>query len=156
MSPLLLENSNKSTSSLLPQPQETPILPLEVSNTSIELQTPKVKKDLYLQIRTLASESHDQLPTQRLLFRKIVKGIDEKDYELGKANMKIKKLEERLEQLRPRKRRKVQTSPNAKFVTTRAIFEAQIAAGNRQIVPEESEEEGDSDFTISCIEVNAI
>ena len=131
MSPLLLENSNKSTSSLLPQPQETPILPLEVSNTSIELKIPKVKKDLYLQIRTLASESHDQLPTQRLLFRKIVKGIDEKDYELGKANMKIKKLEERLEQLRPRKRRKVQTSPNAKFVTTRTIFEAQIAARNR-------------------------
>ena len=131
MSPLLLENSNKSTSSLLPQPQETPILPLEVSNTSIELQTPKVKKDLYLQIRTLASESHDQLPTQRLLFRKIVKGIDEKVYKLGKANIKIKKLKEKLKQLRPKKRRKVQTSPNAKFVTTRTIFEAQIAARNR-------------------------
>ena len=156
MSPLLLENSNKSTSSLLPQPQETPILPLEVSNTSIELQTPKVKKDLYLQIRTLASESHDQLPTQRLLFRKIVKGIDEKDYELGKANMRIKELEERLEQLRPKKRRKVRTSPNSKFVTTRAIREAQIAAGDRQIVPVESEGEGDSDSTVSCIEVDAI
>ena len=156
MSPLLLENSNKSTSSLLPQPQETPILPLEVSNTSIELKIPKVKKDLYLQIRTLASESHDQLPTQRLLFRKIVKGIDEKDYELGKANMRIKELEERLEQLRPKKRRKVRTSPNSKFVTTRAIREAQIAAGDRQIVPVESEGEGDSDSTVSCIEVDAI
>jgi hypothetical protein len=67
-------------------------------------------------IWTLASGSHDQLPTQRLLFRKIVKGIDEKDYELGKANMKIRELEERLEQLKPKKRRKVQTSPNSKFV----------------------------------------
>ena len=156
MSPLLLENSNRSTTTPFQSSQNILRHHLEVSSTSIQFFTSKAKKDMYLQIRTLATVSHDQLPTQRLLFRKIVKGIDEKDYELGKANMKIKKLEERLEQLRPRKRRKVQTSPNAKFVTTRAIFEAQIAAGNRQIVPEESEEEGDSDFTISCIEVNAI
>ena len=111
---------------------------------------------MYFQIRTLASGSHDQLPTQRLLFRKIVKGIDEKDYELGKANMRIKELEERLEQLKPKKRRKVQTSPNSKFVTTRAIREAQIAAGDRQIIPIESESEGDSDSTVSCIEVKVI
>jgi hypothetical protein len=32
-----------------------------------------------------------------VLFRKIVKGINKKDYELGKANMRIKELEERLE-----------------------------------------------------------
>jgi len=70
--------------------------------------------------------------------------------------MKIKKLKEKLKQLRPRKRRKVQTSPNAKFVTTHAIFEAQIATKNHQIVPEESEEKEDSDSTISCIKVNAI
>ena len=78
MSPLLLENSNKSTDPTLPKPQETLIQPLEVSSNSIELQTPKVRKDLYQQIRTLASGSHDQLPTQRLLFRKVIKGIDEK------------------------------------------------------------------------------
>ena len=156
MSPLLLENSNKSTDPTLPKPQETPILPPEVFNTSIEVQTPKVRKDLYLQIRALASGSHDQLPTQRLLFRKVVKGIDEKDFELGKANMKIKELEERLEQLRPKKRRKVKTSPNSKFVTTRAIREAQIAAGERQIEAVESELDRDSDSTISCIEVEEI
>lgn len=155
ISPLLLENSNQSTDPTLLKPQETLIQPLEVSNTSIELQTPKVRKDLYLQIRTLASGSHDQLPTQRLLFRKVIKGIDEKEYELGKANIKIKELEERLEHLRPRKKRKVQTSPNSKFATTRAIKEAQIAAGERQIEAGESELEGDSDSTESCIEVDA-
>jgi len=64
---------------------------------------------------------HNQLPTQHLLFKKIVKGIDKKDYKLGKANMRIKELEERLKQLKPKKRRKVRTSPNSKFVTTRAI-----------------------------------
>ncbi len=83
-----------------------------------------MRKDLYLQIRNLASRLHNQLPTQRLLFRKVIKGIDEKDYELGKANIRIKELEERLEYLRPKKKRKVQTSPNSKFVTTRAIREA--------------------------------
>jgi len=131
MSPLLLENSNKSIDPKLPKAQETLILPPKVSDTSIELQTPKVRKDLYLQIRTLASGSHDQLPTQRLLFRKVIKGIDEKEYELGKANMKIKELEDRLEHLRPKKKRKVQTSLNSKFVTIRAVKEAQIAAGER-------------------------
>ncbi len=60
-----------------------------------------------------------------------MKAINEKDFELGKANMKIRELEERLEQLKLKKRRKVQTSPNSKFVTTRAIREAQIVARDR-------------------------
>ena len=106
MSPLLLENSNRSTTTPLQSSQNIPRHHLEVSSTSIQFSTPKAKKDMYLQIRTLATVSHDQLPTQRLLFRKIVKGIDEKDYKLGKANMRIKELEERLEQLRPKKKGK--------------------------------------------------
>lgn len=154
MSPLLLENSNRSINTPIQGPQNVLTLPLEASNTSIQLNTPKAKRDIYQQMRTLASGSHDQLPTQRLLFRKIVKGIDEKDYELGKANIRIQELEARLEQLKPKKRRKVQTSPNSKFVTTRAIREAQIVARDRQIEPVESESEGDSDSTESCIEVN--
>lgn len=91
-----------------------------------------------------------------MLFRKIVKGIDKKDYKLKKANIKIRELKERLEQLKPKKRRKVQTSSNSKFVTTRAIFKAQIAAGDRQIIPVEPESEEDSDFTVLCIEVEEI
>ncbi len=77
-----------------------------------------------------------------------------KDYELGRANMKIKELEARIEQLRPRKRKKVLTSPNSRFVTTRVIREAQIVAGERQIKPTESESDGDSESTVSCIEVD--
>ena len=68
--------------------------------------------------------------------------------------MRIRELEERLEQLRPRKKRKVQTSPNSKFATTRAIQAAQIAAGDRQIISVKPESEGDSDSIISYIEVN--
>ena len=156
MSPLLLENSNKSTNPSLPKPQETLILPPEVTNTSIEVQTLRAKKDLYIQIRTLASKLHNQLLTRRLLFKKVIKGIDKRDYELGKANMKIKELKERLEQLRPKKRRKVRTSPNSKFAITRAIKEAQIAARERQIESLESESRGELDSTISYIEASAI
>jgi hypothetical protein len=39
-------------------------------------------------------------------------------------------------------------------VTTRVIREAQIVAGERQIGPTESESDGDSESTISCIEVD--
>ena len=70
--------------------------------------------------------------------------------------MKIRELEERLEQLQPKKRRKVQTSPNSKFATTCDIRRAQIAARGRQIASVESESEGDSDSTESCIEVEVV
>jgi hypothetical protein len=91
-----------------------------------------------------------------LLFRKVIKGIDQRDSKLKKANIKIRELEERLEQLRPKKKRKVRTSLNSKFATTRAIREAQIAARERQIEPIELESGGKSDSTALYIEVNAI
>ena len=59
-----------------------------------------------------------------MLFRKVIKGINKKEYELGKANIKIKELEERLEYLRPKKKRKVRTSLNSKFAMIRAIKKA--------------------------------
>ena len=72
----------------------------------------------------MVTGSHNQLLTQCLLFKKIIKGINKKDYKLGKANIKIKELKERLEQLKPKKRRKVQISLNSKFVIIYAIWEA--------------------------------
>ena len=57
--------------------------------------------------------------------------------------------------MRPKKKRKVQTSLNSKFATTRAIKEAQIAAGERQIKSEEPESGGESDSIISYIKVDA-
>ena len=118
MSQLLLENNNKPIKSTS---QETPTLLLEPLITPLPFSTPKGRRDLHLGLRTLANSSHDQLLTQRVLFKKITKGFDKKDFELGEANMRIKELEARLEQLKPRKRRKVQTSPNSKFAITRAI-----------------------------------
>ena len=42
--------------------------------------------------------------------------------------------------MEPRKRRKVQTSPNSKFASIKAIIRAQIAAGDRQSVPLDSDD----------------
>ena len=104
----------------------------------------------------MARFGHDDLPTRRQLFRKAIKGFDEKDFALGQANMRIQQLEARLEQVKPRKRRKVRTSPNSKFANTKAIREAQILAGDQEIIQVDSESSIDFDSIASCIEVDTL
>ncbi|KAF4630754.1 hypothetical protein G7Y89_g7386 [Cudoniella acicularis] len=99
------------------------------------------------------SWSESDLLTCRQLFRKIVKGFDEKYYALAQAGLRIKQLEARVEQLEPRKRRKVQTSPNSKFADIQAIKKAQIEAGDREIDEDESNSSIESIATSDCIEV---
>ena len=53
-------------------------------------------------------------------------------------------MEAKVEELVPRKRRKVKTSPNSKFAGIRAIRRAQIEAGDRQIEAEDSDVSTDS------------
>ena len=152
---MLLKNNNKSINLTLSKPQEMLIQLPKVFNILIKLQILKMRKNLYLQIRFLASKSHNQVLTQRLLFRKIIKGIDKKKYELKKANIKIKKLKKKLKHLRPKKKRKVQINPNSKFAIIRAIKKTQIATKKRQIKSVKSKSKKESKSTISCIEVDA-
>jgi LEA14-like dessication related protein len=42
-------------------------------------------------------------------------------------------------QLKPRKQRKVMTSPNSKFANIKAIYRAQMEAGDRSNVPLDSD-----------------
>ncbi|KAF4631462.1 hypothetical protein G7Y89_g6669 [Cudoniella acicularis] len=84
---------------------------------------------------------------------KVVKGFDEKDFDLAQANLRIKQLEARVEQLEPRKRRRVKTSPNSKFADIRAIRQAQIEAGDREIEEDNSNIAVDSDSTVDYVEV---
>ena len=79
------------------------------------------------------------LTTTRVLFRKVGKGLDDKDYVITQHELRIKQLEARVLQLEPRKRRKVITSPNSKFVDIEAIYKAQVEAGDRQNVPLDSD-----------------
>lgn len=82
------------------------------------------------------------VPTARLLFRKVSKAVDQRDFVIAQHERRIQQLEARVQQLEPRKRRRVRTSPNSKFAGIEAIKKAQIEAGDRQI------EGDDSDGTI--------
>jgi 4-hydroxybenzoate polyprenyltransferase len=153
MSRLLLENSNQELEIDASEDLQTI---KEVEESSIIWSTPKAGKEFRLQLNTLTKTSHDNLPTRRLLFKKAVKAFDQKDFALGQAEMKIQQLEAKLDQLQPRKKRKVQTSPNSKFADIQAIQRAQIAAGDQEIVPIDSDSVGDSEATEDCIEVEAL
>ena len=62
-------------------------------------------------------------------------------------------MEAKVEQLEPKKRRKVRTNPNSKFAGIKAIKKAQIKARNRQIEVEDSNVSTDSSSTLFCIEI---
>jgi hypothetical protein len=104
MSRLLLENSNNTE----PRTEQELITDLGLDwseNVSlVKWQTPRKVKDIYLQANTVSRLDNLDLPTQRQLFQKITKGFDEKDYTLAEAELRIKQLEERIEQLQSKKR----------------------------------------------------
>jgi hypothetical protein len=151
MNRLLLENSNKPTE------QATKTLEKElgpdwnVEGSFINWETPQRSKDIREQARQITKLGDTDTATCRVLFRKVAKGLDQKDFVIAQHELRIKQLEARVVQLEPRKRRKVQTSPNSKFVRIRAIRQAQIEAGDRQIDEEDSGLSEDSDSTIDCI-----
>jgi hypothetical protein len=60
-------------------------------------------------------------------------------------------LEVQLEKARPRKRMKVRTSPNSKFVDIAMIRRTQLAAREARPKKEEEEEANESDSTLDCI-----
>ena len=66
---------------------------------------------------------------------------------MAHTEYRIKQLEAKVEQLQPRKRRKVQASPNSKFVNIQAIKQAQIDTGDREI------EELPSDISILSTDI---
>lgn len=66
-----------------------------------------------------------------MLFRKVIKGIDQKDFIIAQQKRKIKQLKSKVMQLQPRKRRKVKTFPNSRFATIDDIIRAQKVVGKR-------------------------
>ncbi|KID59393.1 hypothetical protein MAN_10698, partial [Metarhizium hybridum] len=93
------------------------------------------------------------MPTKRLLFRKITKGFDEKDSLLAKAQLQIQALETQLEAARPKRRRKVETSPNSRFADIKAIQHAQEKANVAENNKEDGEESEISENEKNCIVV---
>jgi DDE superfamily endonuclease/Tc5 transposase DNA-binding domain len=153
MSRLLLENSNQAKEKA-PEMQNTPYSASQflVDSSQVQWSTPRKSRDLRDQIQIFTKLDTD-LSTNKLLFRKITKAFDEKDSLLATAERRVDQLEKQLEAARPKKRMRVRTSPNSKFVNIEAIQRAQNKANGVEI--EEEDEKGSiaSESQKSCIEV---
>jgi hypothetical protein len=88
-----------------------------------------------------------------VLFRKVSKAWDQRDFVIIQHEYRIKQLEARVIQMEPRKRRKVRTSPNSKFAGIEAIKKAQIEAGDREIKEEDSDRASQLASTLSYITI---
>jgi len=128
LSPLLLENSNnrKKSGKITPGSIESPFPTSEWQSDASQIawSTPRRPQDLKVQVLQFSQLDND-VPTKRLLFRKTTKGFDEKDGLLAKAQLQIQALETQLAVLKPKKRKRVETSPNSRLADIEAVRRAQ-------------------------------
>jgi 4-hydroxybenzoate polyprenyltransferase len=153
LSPLLLENANGVSTTLSEAQEDLPIIDWTEETSDVVWETPKGAKDIHQSLARFHKLKDSNTSTRRLLFRKIAKSISLKDTQLASQELKIKELEAEVEVRRTQKRRKVETSPNSKFVNIKAIRKAQLAA---QGIEEDEEGSSSSEETVSevdCIEV---
>ena len=135
LSPLLLENSTTRVSSQV-KPiidrthRSRPIQEWDSATSIVTWSTPRKSADLQDQLAQYNQLSQPS-STQRLLFRKVQKGFEEKDYQLATLQRTVQGLEKQIETIRPRKKKKVQISPNSKFADIETIYKAQIEAGEK-------------------------
>lgn len=80
---------------------------------------------------------------RRMPIQKIAKGFSEKEGLLVASEINVKALEAHLEATRPKKRKKVEVSPNSRFADIRAIQRAQIATGWEEIEIVDSSDSSD-------------
>ena len=123
---LLLENSNKPVEQTLITSGKDLVLKQNQSKSLILQIIPKKSEDIRVQALQITGLGEADSTTTRILFRKVAKGLDEKDFVIAQHELRIKQLEARVQQLQPRKRRKVQTSPNSKFAGIEDIYKVQI------------------------------
>src|SRR5437660_703367 len=117
MSPLLLENSNSSESTLGPTSQviQSSNEYRGIDSSQVIWSTPKKSTELKAQTAEFQKLQDQGFQTQRLFFRKITKGFEEQESVLVDYEPRIQSLEVQLEKARPKKQRMVKTSPNSKF-----------------------------------------
>jgi hypothetical protein len=149
LSPLLLENSNSKKDT--PQATQSFNRRLGIDSSQEGLSTPRKSTEIKAQVARFQMLGDSNPFTQRLLFRKIIKGFEEQENVLADHGHRIQSLEVQLEKARPRKRMKVRTSPNSKFADIAKIRRTQLAAGEARPEEEEEEETNESDSTLDCI-----
>lgn len=142
MNPLVLDNSNQATtvgnSGLLEGFGRKDISNWDLDTSAVVWSTPKKADDLKDQLG-LFNKLEQSTTTQRLLFQKVRKAFDEKDVQLAVAQRKIESLEAKVEAVRPRKRKKVDLSPNSKFADIEAIYRVQKEVGEAGPTLDESD-----------------
>lgn len=114
--------------------------------------TPKRSQEMRGLVARYVRQKHSS-PTQRLLFRKLLKGYDEKEHQLTMTSQKTEALEAQVEATKKTKRKKVQLDPNEVFADIEAIRRAQIEVGRVSEESEESEESETPTEEGSCIVV---
>ena len=124
MNRLLLENSNNKEQESRKRKADEPVPEWNADQSLFEGKTPSKAKDIRQQVYSISQLGKADPPTARVLFRKISKVVDQRDFVIAQHELRIKQLEARVQQLEPRKRRKVKTSPNFKFVGIEAIKKA--------------------------------
>ncbi|KAF4485948.1 hypothetical protein CGGC5_v005867 [Colletotrichum fructicola Nara gc5] len=156
MSPLLLENTStpaKPAGQVCKGLSDGKASEKWAADTSaVPWSTPKKRDELQDQFSLFSKLDNDE-HTQRLLFRKVQKGFDEKAYQLAVAQRKIEALQAEVDASRARKRKKVKMSPNSKFADIEAIRRAQIEAGELESSTDESSESENPSDSESCIVV---
>ncbi|KAM4054424.1 Tc5 transposase DNA-binding domain-containing protein [Hirsutella rhossiliensis] len=107
LSPLLLENSNRRKKNAKNVANafnsHLPTSDWQSDTSQIAWSTPRRSQDLKVQVVQF-NQLDDDVPTKRLLFRKITKGFDEKDGLLAKAQLQIQALETQLAAVKPKKK----------------------------------------------------
>ena len=149
LSPLLLENSNSEENAL--QVTQSFNEPSVIDSSQVILFTPRKSTEIKAQAAKFQMFKDSDPLTQRLFIRKVIKGFEEQESVLADNSYRIQSLEVQLEKARPRKRMKVRTSPNSKFVDIAKIRKTQLVAGEASPNEEDEEEADKSDSTLDCI-----
>ncbi|KAK8013654.1 transposase [Apiospora marii] len=156
LSPLLVGNTSYTTSDPAKTEPEGSSRALctprnTIRGSDIIWSTPRKSVEFKEQVR-LANLLEENTVTQRQLFRNVRKAFDEKDVQVAILGKQVEALQIQLEAERPRKRRKVDLSPNSRFARIEDIQRTQIAVRGAGI---SSDEESDSEISEagSCIVV---
>jgi hypothetical protein len=119
---LLLKNSNLKKDTL--QATQSFNRPSVIDSLQEVLSTPQKSTEIKAQVARFQMLKDSYPSTQRLLFQKVIKRFKEQESVLADNAHRIQSLEVQLEKARPRKRIKVRTSPNSKFVDIAKIRKA--------------------------------
>ena len=115
--------------------------------------TPRKKTVLRDHLSTLATIT-PACSIQRLLFRKLEKAFDEKDFELARLRQEVEVLRSKLEATTKTKKKKVIPDPNKAFATIEQVYKAQMEVGRVTEPMVEKSDPGSPGSNASCIVVS--